>query len=107
MADRPDDWTYTGEIKNPVGTYKRQFNVPTTWNGRNIFVRFNVRKTGWNYFKTERHGMGLRTPELPHLYPVKPKVISKYMFGEETFVKVWDDGETDAIQTFPESVYRF
>ena len=41
MADRPSDWTYTGERKNPVGTYFRTFDVPKGWKGRDVFVRFN------------------------------------------------------------------
>ncbi len=41
MTDRPDDWTYTGAMKNPVGTYRRTFNVPKAWKGRDVFVRFN------------------------------------------------------------------
>ena len=41
MADRPSDWTYTGEMKNPVGTYFRTFDVPKDWKGRDVFVRFN------------------------------------------------------------------
>ena len=41
MADRPDDWTYSGEMKNPVGTYYRTFQLPSNWKGRQVFVRFN------------------------------------------------------------------
>ena len=45
------------------------------------------------------------TSALPHLDPVRPGRISKYMFGEETSVKVWQDGAVDAIPTFPDVVY--
>ena len=45
------------------------------------------------------------TPSLPHLDPVMPGRISKYMFGEDTHVKVWDNGAVDAIPSFPEIVY--
>ena len=41
MADRPNDWTYKGDMKNPVGTYQRTFKVPANWSGRDVFVRFN------------------------------------------------------------------
>ena len=44
-------------------------------------------------------------PRLPHLDPVKPGRTSKFMFGEETYVKVWENGEFDSIQSFPEDVY--
>ena len=45
------------------------------------------------------------TPRLPHLDPVKPGRISKFMFGENTSVKVWENGAVDAIPSFPEIVY--
>ena len=41
MADRPSDWTYNNNMKNPVGSYRRTFEVPESWEGRQIFVRFN------------------------------------------------------------------
>ena len=41
MADRPADWTYNNEMKNPVGSYRREFTLPTQWDGRDIYVRFN------------------------------------------------------------------
>ena len=41
MADRPSDWTYNNNMKNPVGSYRREFTVPSDWNGRDIYVRFN------------------------------------------------------------------
>ena len=44
-------------------------------------------------------------PCLPHLDNVTPDRRSKWMFGEETYVKVWENGETDAIPSFPEDVY--
>ena len=45
------------------------------------------------------------TPILPHLDPVVPGRTSKYMFGEDTYVKVWENGEVDAIPSFPDEVY--
>lgn len=41
MANRPSDWTYNNNMKNPVGSYRREFNLPVGWNGRNVYVRFN------------------------------------------------------------------
>lgn len=41
MADRPSDWTYSGQMTNPVGHYRRTFEVPATWDGRDVYVRFN------------------------------------------------------------------
>lgn len=42
MADRStDSYTYAGTKANPVGSYRRDFDVPAQWDGRDIYVRFN------------------------------------------------------------------
>ncbi len=41
MADRPSNWTYNNDRKNPVGCYRRTFTLPEGWLGRKTFVRFN------------------------------------------------------------------
>lgn len=41
MADRPNYFTYNNEMKNPVGSYRREFILPEDWKGRDIFLRFN------------------------------------------------------------------
>lgn len=57
MADRPADWTYSGEMKNPVGTYRRTFTVPGSWKGRDVFVRFNGVGHGY-YVWVNNHFVG-------------------------------------------------
>lgn len=39
MAEPPSDWTAYGE-RNPVGSYRRTFNVPAGWSGRRTFLVF-------------------------------------------------------------------
>lgn len=41
MANRPDWYTYNNSMKNPVGSYRREFNLPDDWKGRDVFLRFN------------------------------------------------------------------
>jgi beta-galactosidase len=48
MADRPSWFTYKDSKKNPVGTYRRHFTIPSDWNGRDIYVRFN--SVGHGYY---------------------------------------------------------
>ena len=48
MADRPSWFTYTGNKKNPVGTYRRHFTIPAEWAGRDVYVRFN--SVGHGYY---------------------------------------------------------
>ena len=41
MADRPGWFMYRNDMTNPVGTYRRTFEVPASWEGRDVYVRFN------------------------------------------------------------------
>ncbi|MDR0505290.1 MAG: discoidin domain-containing protein [Dysgonamonadaceae bacterium] len=41
MENRPSDWTYNNSMKNPVGSYRREFTLPANWDGRDVFIRFN------------------------------------------------------------------
>ena len=41
MTDRPDYFTYRGDMANPVGSYRREFTLPQDWKGRDVFLRFN------------------------------------------------------------------
>lgn len=41
MTSRPSWYTYNSSMMNPVGSYKRTFTVPSSWDGRDIYVRFN------------------------------------------------------------------
>ena len=42
---------------------------------------------------------------LPHLDPVTPERLTKWMFGEDTYVKEWTDGEVDSYPDFPVDYY--
>ena len=47
MADRPSDWTYNNNMKNPVGSYRRSFTLPGNWKGRDVYIRFNGAGPGY------------------------------------------------------------
>ena len=40
MSEPPKDWTAYDE-RNPVGSYRREFEVPASWNGRRVFLTFD------------------------------------------------------------------
>lgn len=40
MRTPPQDWT-TYTYRNEVGSYKRTFDVPASWNGREVFINFD------------------------------------------------------------------
>ena len=48
MAERPEWFEYNKNMPNPVGTYRRKFNVPANWSGRDVYVRFN--SVGHGYY---------------------------------------------------------
>ena len=81
MADRPADWTYSGDMKNPVGTYRRQFTVPREWKGRNVFIRFNGAGHGY-YVWVNDHFVGYAEDSfLPSEWNITPYIYNK---GENT-----------------------
>jgi len=40
IQPRPADYTFAS-MPNPVGSYRRDFTLPDSWKGRDIFIRFN------------------------------------------------------------------
>ncbi len=40
MSDPPKDWTAYDE-RNPVGSYRREFDLPAKWSGRRVFITFD------------------------------------------------------------------
>ena len=48
MAERPGWFTNYRTNKNPVGTYRRHFTIPSDWDGRDVYVRFN--SVGHGYY---------------------------------------------------------
>ncbi|AIE86518.1 glycoside hydrolase family 2 TIM barrel-domain containing protein [Fimbriimonas ginsengisoli] len=40
MSEPPKDWTAYDE-RNPVGSYRRNFKVPASWDGREVFLKFD------------------------------------------------------------------
>jgi beta-galactosidase len=40
ISRSPPDWTVSKE-PNPVGSYRRSFDIPASWNGKEVFVHFN------------------------------------------------------------------
>jgi beta-galactosidase len=40
MSEPPKNWT-AYEERNPVGSYRREFDVPANWNGRRVFLTFD------------------------------------------------------------------
>ncbi|MDR1682743.1 MAG: discoidin domain-containing protein [Candidatus Symbiothrix sp.] len=46
IQSRPTDWTFYS-MPNPVGSYRREFNLPDGWENRDVFVRFDGVEAGF------------------------------------------------------------
>jgi beta-galactosidase len=76
---------------NPVGSYRRDFTVPETWNGREVFLRFGaVKSFMYVYLNGQRIGMGKdgKTPVEFNITKYLRK--GKNTLGVEVFR--WSDG---------------
>ena len=107
MADRPSDWTYTGDMKNPVGTYKRQFTVPAEWKGRDIYVRFNGAGHGYYVWVNDRFVGYAEDSFLPSEWNITPYLNKKgensltvrcYRFTSGSFLECQDYWRLTGIQ---------
>lgn len=46
IQPRPADYTFAS-MPNPVGSYRREFTLPESWKGRDVFIRFNGVEAGF------------------------------------------------------------
>lgn len=46
IQPRPADYTFA-TMPNPVGSYRREFTLPESWKGRDVFIRFNGVEAGF------------------------------------------------------------
>ena len=46
IQSRPSDYTFA-TMPNPVGSYRRDFTLPQSWKGRDVFIRFNGVEAGF------------------------------------------------------------
>ncbi|MCB9853329.1 MAG: DUF4981 domain-containing protein [Phycisphaerales bacterium] len=64
MGDVPSDWTKARE-PNSVGSYRRSFTLPESWNGREIFLHFEGVKSAayvWVNGQSVGYSQGSATP---------------------------------------------
>ena len=99
MAERPDDWTYSGNMKNPVGTYRRTFEIPKDWKGRDVFIRFNGAGHGYYVWVNGQFVGYAEDSFLPSEWNITPYINNKgentltvrcYRFTSGSFVECQD-----------------
>ena len=65
IMGEPDKNYYSYDHRNPVGSYRREFTVPSDWDGREIFIHFNGVKSAfyiWVNGEKVGYSQGSMTP---------------------------------------------
>lgn len=79
----PDDWTTAG-ARNPVGCYRRTFQVPAAWKGRQVFLTLDgVDACGTVWLNGEEAGYSQDSRS-----PAEFHVTRSVRFGEENILAV-------------------
>ncbi|MCS3171305.1 glycosyl hydrolase family 2 [Bacteroides thetaiotaomicron] len=67
IQPRPSNYTFA-TMPNPVGSYRREFILPDSWKGRDIFIRFNGVEAGFYIWVNGKRSAIRRTATcLPNL----------------------------------------
>ncbi len=98
MADRPSDWTYNNNMKNPVGSYRREFTLPASWDGRDVFIRFNGAGHGYYLWINGQQVGYSEDSYLPSEFNITPYVqtgtnvvaVQAYRFTSGSFLECQD-----------------
>ena len=97
MSDPPKDWTAFVE-RNPVGSYRRDFELPADWAGRRVFLAFSgVDSAFYVWINGEKAGYSVNsrnTAEFdvtPFVKPGKNMVaVEVYRFSSGTWLEDQD-----------------
>lgn len=85
MSEPPKDWTAYDE-RNPVGSYRRDFEVPADWNGRRIFVTFDgVDSAFFLWINGERVGYSINSRNAAEFDVTKYVKPGKNMIAVEVY----------------------
>lgn len=98
MTERPEWFTYRGDLQNPVGSYRREFTLPREWKGRDIFLRFNGAGHGYYVWVNGQFVGYAEDSYLPSEFNVTDKVragvntiaVRVYRFTSGSFLECQD-----------------
>lgn len=98
MDEPPQEYT-SYKMRNPVGCYRRQFTIPTNWDGRQIYVKFDgVSSAFYLWINGQPVGMG-KDSRMVNEFNITPYLQS----GTNTIaveVYRWSDGAFLECQDF-------
>jgi beta-galactosidase len=94
----PEKIPHIRQDLNEVGIYKRDFTIPESWNGRQVFVHFGAAKSAMQVFvngKEVGKSKGSMTPVefclTPYLRPGKNSIVAiVYRFSDATYLENQD-----------------
>lgn len=97
IQPRPADYTFAN-MPNPVGSYRRDFTLPDSWKGRDVFIRFNGVEAGfyiWVNGKKVGYSEDSYLPAefnlTPYLKPGKNMLaVEVYRFTDGSFLECQD-----------------
>ena len=106
MANRPGWFTYNSSMPNPVGTYRKHFTIPASWQGRDIFVRFNGVGHGYYLWVNGQRVGYSEDSYLPSEFNITPYVtdgdntiaLQVYRFTSGSFLECQDYWRLTGIQ---------
>lgn len=98
IQPRPSNYSYYN-MPNPVGSYRREFTMPASWNGRDVFIRFNGVEAGF-YIWLNGHYVGYSEDSyLPAEFNLTPYInasgnnvlaVEVYRFTDGSFLEDQD-----------------
>jgi beta-galactosidase len=100
VTDAPDDhsWTAYGQ-RDPVGSYRREFTIPDSWNGRETYLLFNgVNSAFYVWINGEKVGYSQDTRMTSEFNITKYLKPGKNMIAVEVYR--WSDGSYMEDQDF-------
>ena len=106
MAERPGWFSYNSNMPNPVGTYRRQFTLPPSWEGRTIYIRFNGVGHGYYLWINGKRIGYSEDSYLPSEFDITPYVttgtntvaLQVYRFTSGSFIECQDYWRLTGIQ---------
>lgn len=105
---------YVPEDFNPVGSYKRDFNIPASWKGKDVFIRFGA-VNSFFYCWINGHSIGFskdsKTPAefdiTSYLKPGKNSVsVQVFRFSDGTYLEGQDMWKLSGIERSVELIAR-
>ena len=97
IQSRPSNYTFY-RMPNPIGSYRRDFTIPSDWNGRDVYVRFNGVEAGFYLWVNGNYVGYSEDSYLPAEFDITPYIQSGnnviaaevYRFTDGSYIECQD-----------------